>query len=319
MKEIIERGATSVVLHVFLPDASSNSGQGRTGLNPTSANLAIAVIRPGDATPVVYSSATSTIDPIANVGTYVAPPAGRCRLREIDPTTLPGWYELQFADALFDTSGDRRSLGGMLYGAASLVPTPFQIQLCDPLRGVGSPSRLDATIGSRAAGVDYTPARAARLDLVDVAVSTRGDATSANQATLLARLGAFTGIGLNTVLGFLRALMRKDPALTPSDVGGTFDSATDSLEARADAAIVASLSSTERVAVADTLLDRIDGIEPGESPRQTLRLLRAVCIGKSAGFPNGPFTFRDKADGKNRVTATVDATGNRTTVVTDAE
>jgi len=80
-------------------------------------------------------------------------------------------------------------------------------------------------------------AAGAQMDLVNapngVAVTAiqSGLATSANQTTILNRLGAFTGAGLNTVLGFLRAMMRKDAALTPSDVGGTFDNTTDSEEA----------------------------------------------------------------------------------------
>lgn len=51
--------------------------------------------------------------------------------------------------------------------------------------------------------------------------------------TVLSRLGAFTGTGVNTVLGFLKAIMSKD-ASTPSDVGGTFAASTDSLEAIRD-------------------------------------------------------------------------------------
>lgn len=63
-------------------------------------------------------------------------------------------------------------------------------------------------------------------------------ATAANQTTILARLGSFTGSGVNTILGFFQALLRSD-ATTPSDVGGTYDDATDSLQAirdRGDAA-----------------------------------------------------------------------------------
>jgi hypothetical protein len=48
--------------------------------------------------------------------------------------------------------------------------------------------------------------------------------------TLTNRLGAFTGTGVNTVLGFLKSLLSKD-ASAPSDVGGSFDPATDSTEA----------------------------------------------------------------------------------------
>lgn len=107
---------------------------------------------------------------------------------------------------------------------------------------------LDAAISSRAAAatalsnVTWTDARAGNLDNLDAAVSSRlatagytapdnaGISTAAaNSTTLLARLGAFTGSGVNTVLGFFQALFRKD-ASTPSDIGGTFNPATDSLE-----------------------------------------------------------------------------------------
>lgn len=74
----------------------------------------------------------------------------------------------------------------------------------------------------------------------------------------------------------------------------------------------------ERDAVADALLDRADGIETGETPRQTLRLLRAANVGQSDGFPDGPVHFRDKANTKDRITANTDQDGNRTAVTTDA-
>lgn len=50
---------------------------------------------------------------------------------------------------------------------------------------------------------------------------------------LFDRLGSFTGSGDNTVLGFLKALASKTANL-PSDIGGTFDPSTDSLEAIED-------------------------------------------------------------------------------------
>lgn len=376
MKEIVERGATAVVLHLFLPDASSSQGAGRTGVGPTTTGLVIALIRPGDAGPVAYTSATGTIEPIATPGTWVAPTEGRCRWRELEAALLPGWYELQLPNIWFDATGDRRSVGGMVWGPAGVVPTPFQIQLSDPLRGVGSPTRLDAAVSTRADGAAYTPARAGRLDQLDVAVSTRGDATAANQTTLLNRLGPFSGGALNSVFGFLRAALRKDAGLTPSDMQGGFDNTTDSLEAQSDTAATqqgevlnrlgpfsggalnsvfgflraalrkdagltppdvqggfdnttdsleaqagpggeVGLSAAERAAIAAAVLDLVDGVEPGETPRQTLRLLRAVCVGKSSGFPDGPVAFRDRADSKNRVVATVDGQGNRQTVATD--
>lgn len=55
--------------------------------------------------------------------------------------------------------------------------------------------------------------------------------------TLLSRLGAFTGSGVNTVLGFLRAMANKAAGIaTPSDLSssGTYSNTTDSLEAIKD-------------------------------------------------------------------------------------
>jgi len=377
MKEIVERGATGVILHLFLPDSGSVSGAGRTGVSPSSSGLVIALIRPGDPGPAAYSASAGTIESIVTLGTWISPTEGRCRWREIDAGLLPGWYELQLPNAWFDATGDRRSVAGMVWGPAGVVPTPFQIQLCDPARGVGSPSRLDAAISSRADAAAYTSVRAQRLDLLDTPISSRGDATAATQATLLSRLGPFSGGTLNSVFGFLRAALRKDAGLTPGDVQGSFDNVTDSLEARAEAAVsqqgevldrlgpfsggtlnsvfgflraalrkdvgltpgdvhgsfdnatdslealaqpgpALSLPEGERLAIAHALLDLVDGVETGETPRETLRLLRAVCVGKSTGFPNGPVAFRDRADSKNRVVATVDGDGNRQAIATDA-
>jgi hypothetical protein len=55
-------------------------------------------------------------------------------------------------------------------------------------------------------------------------------ATAANQTTILARLGAWTGTGVNTILGAFKALLSK-VASAPSDIGGTFTPTTDSTEA----------------------------------------------------------------------------------------
>lgn len=85
------------------------------------------------------------------------------------------------------------------------------------------------------------------VDNVNATISSRATQTSVDTvagyidteiATLLSRIGAFTGTGVNTILGFLKAIASK-AASTPSDVGGTFDASTDSIEAirdRGDAA-----------------------------------------------------------------------------------
>jgi hypothetical protein len=103
-----------------------------------------------------------------------------------------------------------------------------------------------------------------------------GLATSANQTTILNRLGAFTGSGINTVLGLLRALARKDASLTPSDMGGTYDNTTDSLEAKQDSgAPASSLGTQAKTDVNDQVVDALavdTYAEPGSVPAATSSL-----------------------------------------------
>lgn len=76
------------------------------------------------------------------------------------------------------------------------------------------------------------------LSTLSVASSTNSQAStiSATLTTVANRIGLFTGTGVNTILGFLKALLRKDLA-APSDVGGTWNPANDSMEAHTDGEI----------------------------------------------------------------------------------
>lgn len=57
--------------------------------------------------------------------------------------------------------------------------------------------------------------------------------------------------------------------------------------------------------------------EGAETFIQAFRLMRSGIVGKLSGAPAGPVIMRDAADTKNRITATVDASGNRSAVTTD--
>lgn len=63
----------------------------------------------------------------------------------------------------------------------------------------------------------------------------------------------------------------------------------------------------------DAILDEV--VEGSTTFRQMLRLFLSVLAGKSSGGGTVTLTFRDLADSKNRITATVDANGNRTAMV----
>jgi|GEM_PF-6174823 len=59
-------------------------------------------------------------------------------------------------------------------------------------------------------------------------------------------------------------------------------------------------------------------VETGQNATATMRLMSAVLLGKVSGAGTGTEVFRDVNDTKPRVTATVDAQGNRTAITRDA-
>lgn len=65
----------------------------------------------------------------------------------------------------------------------------------------------------------------------------------------------------------------------------------------------------------DEILDEV--IEGTITLRQALRIFLATLAGKSTGGGTATLTFKDNADTKARVTATVDANGNRTAITLD--
>ncbi len=85
----------------------------------------------------------------------------------------------------------------------------------------------------------YDPPTNAEMEARTLVAANYG--TAANQTTILNRLGAWTGSGINTILGAFRALMAKASSLTPTDISTstTYDNTTDSLEALRDRGDVA--------------------------------------------------------------------------------
>jgi len=148
------------------------------------------------------------------------------------------------------------------------------------------------------AGAGLTALGDVRIANLDVASSTL--ATAANLTTVLSRLGSITGTGVNTVLGFFKALLSKSATL-PTDIGGTFDPAADSTEAIRDGHVS----------------DILTGVADGTLTIQdSLKLSNAANSGKTAGpTPGdaGTVTLLNPAGTKTRVSTSVDTSGYRTT------
>jgi len=68
---------------------------------------------------------------------------------------------------------------------------------------------------------------------------------------------------------------------------------------------------------AAALLDLSNGIETSITPRQAMRLILAAAAGKLSGAATTTIAIRNVGDTKDRITATVDSSGNRSAVTTD--
>lgn len=84
--------------------------------------------------------------------------------------------------------------------------------------------------------------------------------------------------------------------------------------AAADDAVLAAIAGLTIPSVADILAGVVEG---SITLKGALRLCLAVLAGKSSGGGTATVTFRDVADAKARVTATVTADGNRTAITRD--
>lgn len=97
---------------------------------------------------------------------------------------------------------------------------------------------------------------------------------------LVSRLGAFTGTGDNTVLGFLRTLARADFA-APSDLGGTYTASIQSLEAQYSAlagitAALAGLNDLDATAVQAAAAAALAAYDPPTNAEMVARTLVAA-------------------------------------------
>ena len=142
-------------------------------------------------------------------------------------TSLAAWLRgLARKDAMDATAKTELNSGGGAYDEAT--DSGQALRDTAPMGSAMYSSVMRGTDNAALATV-CTETRLAELDAANL---------PANVDTLLARLGAWTGTGTNTLLGAIKALASKVAAAV-SDIGGTFSPADDSLEAirdRGDAA-----------------------------------------------------------------------------------
>jgi hypothetical protein len=125
------------------------------------------------------------------------------------------------------------------------------------------------------------------------------------------------GAALATVCTETR-LAELDAANLPADIdaiAGYLDTEIAAILEDTGTTLAAQIAALNDISVADIIAGVADG---SYDLQEMLRVIFSVCAGKSAGGGTATLTFRDSADSKNRVSATVDANGNRTAMTLDA-
>lgn len=180
----------------------------------------------------------------------------------------------------------------------------------------------------------YSAGQAGKIvgDNMDATISSRSSHTAADIWSVATRvLTAGTNIALAKGVGLtgLNDLSQADIRTATGMAAANLDTQLDLLLADADytapdnASIAAILTDTGTTL--DVLInaikaktDLIPGTIDGKTFAEIVTLISAVLLGKVSGMDTGSPIFRDMADVKNRVSATVDADGNRTAVTLDA-
>jgi hypothetical protein len=153
---------------------------------------------------------------------------------------------------------------------------------------------IDALIDAIKAKTDNLPSDPADQSAVEAAITAATSPLAT--AAALAAVAAF----VDTEVAAIKAKTDNLPA-SPAAVGSAM-----------------TLTSGERDAVAAAILDLADGVETSRTVRAALRLILATAVGKLSGAGTTAIAIRDTNDTKDRIAATVDASGNRTAVTLDA-
>ena len=145
-------------------------------------------------------------------------------------------------------------------------------------------------------------------------LSGSGEITSAEAKAFLQLAASLSGSG--DVTAVATAIGHAEAALSGN---GDLDGVATALgELAASIVVTGDALSTANVAAA--ILDAVNSIENGVTLRQATRLILAAAAGKVSGAGTTTVTIRNAvADDTNRITATVDVDGNRTSITTDLD
>lgn len=208
------------------------------------------------------------------------------------------------------------------------VVASFTIRRNSALKPTTAGRTLDVSSGGEA-GIDW-----ANIGSPTTAVNLSGTNIDVDQvvASVSGAVGSVTGLtaaNLDVAVssrmatytqptGFLAATFPATVASTTNITAGTITTATNVTTVNGLAANVITAAATAAdfgAEIADAVLDEV--VEGSTTLRQSMRLANSANAGKTAGMDTTTGTIRDLGDTKNRVSATLDGSGNRTAVTID--
>lgn len=303
----VTAGATSVVVPLFVQDTTSTVGAGLGSLVFNSAGLAAKYRREGQGSWTTINLVTATAGTWASGG-FVA-----------DGGPVTGGYELGVPNAALAAGATWCQVA--LYGASNMLAVLIEFEL-DTLNYQATGGKVPATVAAGDLANNALTAAALATD----AVTEIAAGVWQTDITALINSDGYATKRLTEIRAYLQAIQAQTDLL-PSDPAdaSVIAAAFTTLNATLAAGVPCSnktgfsLASGEYVNIADAYLDRTNAIETGLTPRGAVRLIVSATAGKASGMETTTAVLRNAvADTKARITATVDANGNRTAITWDA-
>lgn len=169
-------------------------------------------------------------------------------------------------------------------------------------------SYLDATVSSRLATSGYTaPPTAA-------AVRQEIDSNSTQLAAIVLDTGTTLDTKINTIDSILDNIHDTDLPAVKTDTAA-IATVVDLIPTLAEIEASTVLAKAAGLITVDQIHDEV--VEGTLTHRQAMRIMLAALAGKATGGGTTAIAYRDIADTKDRISATVDTDGNRTAITRD--
>jgi hypothetical protein len=220
---------------------------------------------------------------------------------EIDATDQPGLYRIDWPNAAFSAAYDEVILSVVLSGSFT---EHLRVELSAPVDTVSLGGGVAAALNLKTAADAWSATRGMSGTALPAAVA--GDPGGLPLSTA-------GSLDLDTKLANTNEItVARMGALTDWIDGGRLDLLLDAIKAVTDV-----LNDPTAAAIATEILTQANGIETGVTLKQALQRIGASTAGQISGAGTGTETIVGMDGSTTRITATVDAAGNRTTMAYD--